>query len=79
VATHKSTATIYRETGDGEEIAIEVKYTYRTGCASFYCKSFGGWLPGDPPELEVEAKDPTGKLVELTEDEENSLCCMIEG
>jgi len=36
------------------ELEARVYYDYSPGTSDYFCKSFGNWLPGDPPEIEVE-------------------------
>ncbi len=36
------------------EIECDVEYSYTPGSGSYFCPSFGNWLPGDPPEIEVK-------------------------
>jgi hypothetical protein len=42
---------------DGHHIAdleARISYDYSPGSKDYFCQSFGNWLPGDPPEIEVE-------------------------
>ena len=43
------------------EVEARITYSYSAGCSDYFCKSFGNWLPGDPPEIEIEGV----QLIEL--------------
>jgi hypothetical protein len=47
----------YEWTIDGAcvaEVEARVTYDYSPGSKDYFCQSFGNWLPGDPPEVEIE-------------------------
>ena len=39
------------------ELTARVHFTFTPGTKDYFCKSFGNWLPGDDPEVEIERID----------------------
>lgn len=39
--------------GDSDEIEARITFTYTPGCAAWWDRYLGAWMPGDPPEVEV--------------------------
>ena len=58
-----------RELEDGSEIEIDIEFSYYPGTEDYFDRSWGNWLPGDPPDFELLSAKLNGKEVELTEAE----------
>lgn len=60
-----------------DEVVYEIDGSYTAGTADYYSTALGGYLPGDPAEVEIEnivATDPNGvrremELDDLADDE----------
>lgn len=52
----------------GEDaVTLKVSAKVTPGTRDHYCRSLGGWLPGDPPEVEIEAVTVDGRAF-ITDD-----------
>lgn len=41
-------------------VEVDVRGSYYPGTSDYFDKSFGNWLPGDPPEVQVERVSRVG-------------------
>lgn len=57
-----SVSTSYEDEETGEETSIDVECKVTPGSRDYFDRSFGNWLPGDPPEVEIlSARSEDGK------------------
>jgi hypothetical protein len=48
------------------ELEVRVTYDFTPGSDDYFCKSFGNWLPGDDPEVEIEDVELIGSPKGMT-------------
>ena len=50
---HVQTVLTYYDEVD-RELNVKVDVTYHKGSDAYFSKSFGNYLPGDPPEMDID-------------------------
>jgi len=73
------TTTHYIEDRDGDEIEVEVEWSYSPGQPYIaFLTPFGHGQPGEPPEVEIESVTADGKEIEITDAQSDAITRSIE-